>query len=224
MARPLPLAPTTGKSTTLRLYSLRSPHMLNFHLAWFAFFSAFTSWFALNPLMKSTIAPDLGIDEHVAASADITNVASTIFFRMVMGVVTDKVGPRRAMAVILVCGAVPVGLTGLVSGGTGLVTVRFFMGVLGAAFVPCQYWTTTFFSKKIVGTANAVAGGWGNMGGGATFLIMPHVFAGLVSAGLSSSAAWRVALVVPVGICWFAAAMCFFLGTDKPERGLPVDA
>jgi NNP family nitrate/nitrite transporter-like MFS transporter len=29
-------------------------------------------------------------------------------------------------------------------------------------------WSTGFFDKNIVGTANALAGGWGNSGGGIT--------------------------------------------------------
>lgn len=40
-----------------------------------------------------------------------------------------------------------------------------------ACFVCCQYWCTAMFSPNVVGTANAFAGGWGNLGGGATQLV-----------------------------------------------------
>lgn len=35
----------------------------------------------------------------------------------------------------------------------------------------CQYWCTAMFSPTVVGTANAFAGGWGNLGGGFTQLV-----------------------------------------------------
>ena len=44
---------------------------------------------------------------------------------------------------------------------------------------PCaQVWCTQQFSKKIVGLANATAGGWGNLGGGVTNLTMVFIFQG----------------------------------------------
>ena len=59
---------------------------------------------------------------------------------------------------------------------TGLATIRFFIGVLSACFVPCQAWCSQLFAKEIVATANAMAGGWGNLGGGAVQLLMLGVW------------------------------------------------
>ena len=64
--------------------------------------------------------------------------------------------------------------------------------------MPCQVWTTGFFDKNIVGTANAFTGGFGNSGGGITYFLMPAIFDSLVSRQhLSAHVAWRVAFVVP---------------------------
>jgi NNP family nitrate/nitrite transporter-like MFS transporter len=71
-------------------------------------------------------------------------------------------------ASLLLMGAVPTALAGLVKSAAGLMALRFFVGILGAVFVPCQVWTTAFFDKNVVGSANALAGGWGNAGGGIT--------------------------------------------------------
>jgi NNP family nitrate/nitrite transporter-like MFS transporter len=94
---------------------------------------------------------------------------------------------------------------------------RFFIGILGATFVPCQVWCTGFFDKNIVGTANALSGGWGNAGGGITYFIMPAVFDSLVAAqGMTPSTAWRVTFVVPL-ICLITCALgMVFLCPDTP--------
>lgn len=69
--------------------------------------------------------------------------------------------------------------------------MRHPTGVLGGTFVPCQAWTSAFFDKRVVGRANAVAGGWGNSGGGFTFIIMLAVYNSLLRDGLSKHVAWR---------------------------------
>ena len=60
------------------------------------------------------------------------------------------------MACLLILGAIPSGLTGTISSVQGLYVIRFFIGILGGTFVPCQAWTTAFFDKSIVGRANAL--------------------------------------------------------------------
>ena len=55
-------------------------------------------------------------------------------------------------------------MTGLANSLAGLAVLRLFIGLAGSSFVMCQYWTTRMFAKEIVGTANALVGGWGNVG------------------------------------------------------------
>jgi NNP family nitrate/nitrite transporter-like MFS transporter len=121
------------------------------------------------------------------------------------------------MAVLLVIGAIPSGLAGTVRTASGLYTVRFFIGILGGTFVPCQAWTTAFFDKSVVGSANALVGGWGNSGGGFTFLIMIALYDRLLKDGLSSHSAWRAAFaIVPVPALLFTALLVWVFGTDSP--------
>ena len=65
------------------------------------------------------------------------------------------------MAFLLILGAVPSGLAGTAHNAPTLYALRFFIGVLGATFVPCEAWTSAFFDKNCVGLANALVGGWG---------------------------------------------------------------
>jgi NNP family nitrate/nitrite transporter-like MFS transporter len=56
------------------------------------------------------------------------------------------------------------------------------------------------FNVRIVGTANAIAGGWGNMGGGVTEILMPALTAGIAANGVTDFGAWRWAFFIPGGI------------------------
>lgn len=84
------------------------------------------------------------------------------------GPLCDRFGPRYVFAGILLSGAIPTAMAGLATNASGLIAIRFFVGILGGSFVPCQVWCTGFFDKNVVGTANSFAGGWGNAGGGIT--------------------------------------------------------
>lgn len=84
--------------------------------------------------------------------------------------------------------------------------------------MPCQVWTTGFFDKNVVGTANALAGGLGNLGGGVTYFVMPAVYKGLVRGGLPSHQAWRVAFVVP-GVMIVGVALCLVVLCEDTPTG-----
>ncbi|GAB5592030.1 hypothetical protein Unana1_06930 [Umbelopsis nana] len=120
------------------------------------------------------------------------------------------------MAGLLIVGAIPAAMVGLVKTAGGLITLRFFIGVLGATFVPCQFWATQMFSPKVLGTANALAGGWGNMGGGITYLIMPPIYNGIYSH-IPNSTAWKVVYVIPAGLCIMVSLIDLFFTDDCPE-------
>jgi MFS transporter, NNP family, nitrate/nitrite transporter len=121
------------------------------------------------------------------------------------------------MAVLLVLGAIPSGLAATVKSVEGLYAVRFFIGILGGTFVPCQAWSTTFYDKNVVGFANAIVGGWGNSGAGITFIIMTSLYNRLLIDGLSSRVAWRAAFaIVPVPSLLITAFLVFYCGTDHP--------
>ena len=110
----------------------------------------------------------------------------------------DRFGPRYTFAGCLLAGSIPTVCAGGVTNVKGLLALRFFVGILGGSFVPCQVWSTGFFDKNIVGTANALTGGFGNAGGGVTYFLMPAIFDSLVkNSGMTPHKAWRVAFIVP---------------------------
>lgn len=130
---------------------------------------------------------------------------------MIAGPSCDRFGPRYTFAGCLLAGAIPTALAGAVTTTKGLLALRFFIGILGGCFVPCQVWSTGFFDKNVVGTANAFTGGFGNAGGGITYFLMPAIFDSLVNdQHLSAHVAWRVAFIVPF-ICITATAVAMLI-------------
>lgn len=98
-----------------------------------------------------------------------------------------------------------------------LLALRFFVGILGGSFVPCQVWSTGFFDKNVVGTANAFTGGIGNSGGGITYFLMPAIFDSLVAKqNLTPHVAWRVTFVVPFIVITATAITMIILCPDTP--------
>jgi NNP family nitrate/nitrite transporter-like MFS transporter len=117
---------------------------------------------------------------------------------------------------LLLVGAIPLGLAPLVHNATGLYVSRFFIGILGGSFVPCQVWSTGFFDKNIVGTANALTGGFGNAGGGITYFIMPAVFDSFRHHGHTPGQAWRLTFIVPLIMVIFTGICLLVLCPDTP--------
>ncbi|KAK3936470.1 nitrate transporter [Diplogelasinospora grovesii] len=188
-----------------------------FFFSWMGFMLAFWAWYTFPPLLSVTIKKDLGLSSVEIANSNIVSLTSTLILRFAAGPLCDQFGSRRVFSVILLLGSIPVGLAPLIKDASGLYVIRFFLGLLGATFVPCLVWCTGWFDKNVVGTANALAGGWGNAGGGITYFIMPAVYDSLVHRfGHSPGRAWRITFVVPL-VCLVACGLgLLFLCDDTP--------
>eukprot|EP00966_Prymnesium_polylepis_P259531 5994894-Prymnesium_polylepis.1 len=110
------------------------------------------------------------------------SVGSTVVFRIIMGFIADTFGARKGMAILLLLTAPPLVAMCFVTTATGFIVCRALIGIGLASFVACQAWVSVMFSRPIVGFANATAGGWGNLGGGVTNLLMPFVFLAATAA------------------------------------------
>ncbi|CAI0554293.1 unnamed protein product [Linum tenue] len=163
--------------------------MRAFHLSWVSFFACFVSTFAAPPLLP-IIRDNLNLTATNIGNAGIASVSGAVFARIVMGTACDMVGPRLASASLVLITAPAVFFTPL----------------------------ATSSASFVVGTANGVAGGWGNLGGGATQLIMPLVFALIRdSMGSPKFTAWRIAFYVPGVFQMLTAFAVLIFGQDLPD-------
>src|SRR6478672_2907044 len=188
--------PTTHPLKKLRIFSLKGVQMRTFHTTWLMFFVCFFGWFGLAPLMP-TIREDLHLTKSQVGNIVIISVATTIIARLVIGKLCDIWGPRKTAIRLLLVGAIPVFLVGLARDYTSFLLFRGAIGIIGASFVITQFHTSMMFAPNVKGTANAISGGWGNLGGGVTNMVMPLIFATIVGMGYTNGEAWRYAMLVP---------------------------
>jgi NNP family nitrate/nitrite transporter-like MFS transporter len=205
-----------GKAVRIRLGDLHTPPMRAFHMSWLAFFLCFLGWFGIAPLMV-VVRDELALSAAQVADTIIASVAITIVARLVVGRLLDRFGPRLVYSALLLLGALPVAGIGLARDFHGLLLCRLAIGAIGASFVITQYHTSLMFAANCVGTANATAAGWGNMGGGVAQIAMPLVMALFVALGASPASGWRLAMLVPAAAMVAAAFAYFLLTQDTPE-------
>lgn len=216
-----------------------SPHMRAFWAATLAFAGAFIGWFAFSPLLIF-VRKDIGICDNndfvqldienndcickascktIITNANVCAVSFDILTRFLLGSVIERFGPANTDVMLLLWGSVVVGCSALVTTGAGLIAVRFFVSALGSTFVVNQFWNSIMFNRDVVGTVNATAGGWGNLGGGITQLLMPAIYTLFHDGfGLSLSLSWRMAMLVPATFYVFLAIWIYTCTQDMPAH------
>ncbi|KAJ1621800.1 major facilitator superfamily domain-containing protein, partial [Pavlovales sp. CCMP2436] len=219
----------------VRILNFSRPHMRAFHFNWVAFFFSFFAWFAIAPLVPYLrVSLDLcdngnwdvltdprqcicsNACKRTLQNGNILNVVGAVAMRLVMGTWVENAGPRFSMAFIVIAFALPVAGIGLVTNAAGYIAARFFIGGIGSSFVVCQFWSSVMFSPNVVGAANATVGGWGNLGGGVTQIVMSQVGAGL-AASVGYNNGWRYANLVPACFLVLIGVGLMLFSDDVPE-------
>ncbi|WP_324671444.1 MFS transporter [Hymenobacter sp. GOD-10R] len=211
-------ATTEQPLSKLNIFSGKGVQMRAFHITWLTFFFCFFGWFGIAPLMP-LVREQLHLDKGQVGNIIIASVSATILARLLVGRLCDSLGPRLTYSMLLVVGAIPVMLIGLSDSYESFLLFRFVIGIIGASFVITQFHTSMMFAPNVVGTANAVAGGWGNLGGGIANIVMPLVAGAFVSLGYVDKAnSWRLAMVVP-GVILLIMAVVYYKFTVDTPRG-----
>ncbi|MEB0012932.1 MFS transporter [Glaciimonas sp. Gout2] len=206
----------TSKATSIKLFSFSTPQMRAFHLTWMAFFACFFAWFACAPLMP-VIKGQFGLTIGQIANINIAAVAVTILVRLIIGPMCDRYGPRKTYTGLLLLGAIPVFGVAFSQSYESFLFFRLCIGAVGASFVITQYHTSVMFASNVVGTANAAAAGWGNVGGGAAQALMPLLLAAVLMLGVSETMGWRLALLVPGVLMVIMGGVYWRYTQDCPE-------
>ena len=208
---------STQPLSRLNIFSTNGVQMRTFHITWLTFFVCFFGWFGLAPLMP-TIKQDLNLDKSQIGNIVIASVSGTIIARLLIGRLCDTWGPRKTYTTLLLVGAIPVMCVGFAQSYSSFLLFRLAISIIGASFVITQFHTSMMFAPNIKGTANAVAGGWGNLGGGITNMVMPLIFTAIIGFGFTAQEAWRYAMIVP-GLMMLTVAFLYFRYTKDTPAG-----
>jgi NNP family nitrate/nitrite transporter-like MFS transporter len=140
--------PITQKARSIPFFNLFNVYGRVFFFSWFGFFVAFWSWYAFPPLLHDTIQKDLKLTKIDVSNSNIIALTATLLVRLIAGPACDRFGPRYTFVGCLLLGAIPTFLSGTAYNKSELFALRFFIGVLGGSFVPCQVWSTGVSAQR----------------------------------------------------------------------------
>ncbi len=183
------------------------------HLSWMAFFITFVVWFNLAPLLQYLKA-DLGLTTAQIKTLLILNVALTIPARVIIGMLTDKYGPRLVYSLLLAICSIPCFMFALADNFTQLAIARFLLGFIGAGFVIGIRIVSEWFPPNELGTAEGIYGGWGNFGSAAAAFTLPTL--ALWLGGEENG--WRYAVGI-TGIMSLLFSFVYYMNVSDTPKG-----
>lgn len=155
------------------------------HKTWFAYFLTFVVWFNMAPL-ATTIVESSGLTAAQLKLLAVCNVALTSPSRFIIGMLTDRFGPRRTFSGIMVAMSLPCFAFAFSDSYTQMLASRLILSMVGTGFVVGMHMTSLWFKPRDIGFAQGVEAGLGNWGASIAALLMPVI-------ALNVFGSWRYA-------------------------------
>ncbi len=187
---------------------LQSGHTPTLFAAFFYFDLAFMVWVLLGPLGVQ-IARDLALSPAQKGLMVATPVLAGAFLRFGMGVLVDRIKPKKAGIVgqIVVMGALAWAYLAGIHSFAEVLMLGVFLGVAGASFAVALPLASRWYPPEHQGKAMGIAGA-GNSG---------TVLAALFAPGLAAAFGWVNVFglaLIPLGL---AFAVFVTMAKDAPE-------
>ena len=182
------------------------------HLSWIAFFITFVVWFNHAPLLMA-IANSLGLETSEVKTLLILNVALTIPARVVIGMLTDRFGPRVVYSSLLAICSIPCFMFAFADSFVQAAVARFMLGFIGAGFVIGIRMVSEWFPANELGTAEGIYGGWGNFGSAAAAFTLPAV-----ALWFGGDDGWRYAIAV-TGVMSLLFSVVYYMNVSDTPKG-----
>ena len=182
------------------------------HLSWMAFFITFLVWFNHAPLLGA-IAESLNLSASQIKTLLILNVALTIPARILIGMATDKFGPKLTFSWLLALCSIPCFMFALAEDFSQAALARFLLGFIGAGFVIGIRLVSEWFPANELGAAEGIYGGWGNFGSAAAAMSLP-----IVALAFGGEDGWRYAVGL-TGVLSLIFSIVFYKNVDDTPKG-----
>jgi len=189
---------------------LQAGHTPTLIAAFLYFDLAFMVWVLLGPLAVN-ISQDLGLSSSQQGLMVATPVLAGAFLRVVMGLLVDKLSPKKAAIigqVIVIAALTWAWIFGIHSYQQTLV-FGLFLGVAGAAFAAALPLASRWYPPEHQGTAMGIAGA-GNSG---------TAIAALLAPGLAAAFGWQN--VFGLALIPLIMVLVFFVLVAKDAPGAP---
>jgi len=198
-------------AATLNLLSCQGK-MKVLHLSWMAFFLTFVVWFNHAPLM-GMISASLDLTKAQVSTLMVLNVALTIPARIVIGMLTDRYGPRITYSALLATVSLPCFVFAWGDDFTTLAWSRLALGFVGAGFVVGIRMVSEWFPAHELGIAEGIYGGWGNFGSAAAAMSLPAF-----ALWLGGDDGWRWAITM-TGFLSLAFSVIWWTQVSDTPKG-----
>jgi len=195
---------------TLNVLNVKNPNIRTLHFTWIAFFLSFVVWFNHAPL-SLVISETFSLTKAQWKALLILNVALTIPARVVVGMLVDKLGPRKTYSSLLMITGVLCAWFASAQSYEQLAIARFALGFAGAGFVIGIRMVGEWFPARQVGLAEGIYGGWGNFGSAAAAMALPTL-----AVMYGGENGWRMAVYTTGGIAFLYGIFYFVVARDTP--------
>ena len=182
------------------------------HMSWIAFFITFFVWFNHAPMLQA-IANSLGLAPAEVKTLLILNVALTIPARIIIGMLTDRFGPKIIYSGLLALCSIPCFMFAMADSFTQAALARFLLGFIGAGFVIGIRLVSEWFPANELGTAEGVYGGWGNFGSAAAAFCLPAL-----ALAFGADDGWRYAIGL-TGVISLLFSVVFYKNVSDTPKG-----
>ena len=186
--------------------------------------TAFTAMFAVW-LMFAVIGIPIQKEFHLTdvelSWLGAVAVLNGAIWRLVFGIVADRLGGRRVFVALLVGSAIASLAIVFVKTFAGLLACAFLVGIAGNSFSAGIAWNAAWFPRQRQGVALGTFGA-GNVGASVTKLFGPTLIAAVPATGIAGilPGGWRIVPVAYTLILLFiAAAVALFCPRDVEKSG-----
>ena len=193
----------------LDLLAFGKAEIVALHKTWIAFFITFYVWFNMAPL-ASTIMKDTGLTLDQLKILAICNVALTVPMRVVVGMLCDRIGPRKTFCIVMWSMAFPCIWFAFASSYTEMLISRLILSSVGTGFVVGIAMTSLWFKPRDAGFSQGVEAGLGNWGSSLAAITLPFL-------ALTVLDSWRWAIAISGMVMFAYGAYYWFAITDGPR-------